>query len=541
MTLGDLLADAVEARPAAVLVIDGEDDVRVTRGEFLARTVALRDTLRERGVGEGDCVGVMLPNWSDGLVWQFAVAAIGAHVIGINTRYGVGDIAHVLEKARPAVVAVAHDFLGIDLSGRLREALAAAGTPAPEVAVVAGPARPPVDAAAAARHDVGAGTWVPPEPAGPAPDAGTLRGGPDALAVAFTTSGSTGRPKLAAHLGSGVAAHARAVAAAGEWDESSVSLVVLPLSGVFGYVPALAAIAAGGAVLLEPRFDPAQAVRHMARHRVTHLACADDISGRLMDAWRARPTDLSSWRRLLVADFYGGSGGVAAWAEDETGTPAFGVYGSSELFALTSFWHPSDPRPQRWRGGGRPVSDDIRVRAVDLFTGVPLTGDEPGELQFRGYNVVDGYLGDHDGSIRAAAFTDDGWFRSGDLGTARPDGSFVYLNRIGDSLRLKGFLVDPAEIEVRLAEHPDVGRTKVVGITVSGETRAIAFVEPAEGATPDPAVLRDWCAATLARFKVPETVHVIPEMPTTVGTNGSKIRAAALRELAERLARLTPR
>src|SRR5690348_1619674 len=118
-TLGDLLADVVETRPDAVLVIDGEADVRVTRGEFLARTVALRDTLRERGVGQGDCVGVMLPNWSDALVWQFAVAALGAHVIGINTRYGVGDVAHVLERARPAVVAVAHDFLGIDLSGRL--------------------------------------------------------------------------------------------------------------------------------------------------------------------------------------------------------------------------------------------------------------------------------------------------------------------------------------------------------------------------------------------------------------------------------------
>ena len=536
MTLADLLADVVATRPAAVLVIDGEDDVRVTRAEFLARTVALRDALRERGVGRGDCVGVMLPNWSDALVWQFAAAALGAHVIGINTRYGVGDVAHVLERARPAVVAVADDFLGLDLSGRLRDALPEAGVPAPQVAVVAGPGRPPVSAIEAARHDVGAGTWVPPEPAGPPPDADALRGGPDALAVAFTTSGSTGRPKLAAHLSSGVATHARNVAAAGGWDEDSVSLVVLPLSGVFGYVPALAAIAAGGVVLLEPTFDPVRTVAHMARHRVTHLACADDISGRLMEAWRAQPVGLPDWRRLLIADFYGTSATVAAWAEDETGTPTCGVYGSSELFALMSFWDPALPRPDRWRGGGVPVSDAIEVRAVDVFTGEPITGDEPGELQFRGYHVVDGYLGDHDGAIRAAAFTEDGWFRSGDLGVARPDGSFVYLNRIGDALRLKGFLVDPAEIENRLAAHPDVGRTKVVGITRAGETRAIAFVEPAEGAEPDPVALREWCAATLARFKVPDTVHVIPEMPTTVGTNGAKIRAAALRELAERLA-----
>ena len=163
MTLADLLADTVATRPDAVLVIDAEDDARVTRGEFLARTVALRDALRERGVGEGDCVGVMLPNWSDALVWQFAAAALGAHVIGINTRYGIGDVAHVLERARPAVVAVADDFIGLDLSGRLCDALPEAGVPAPQVAVVAGPGRPPVTADAAARHDVGAGTWVPPD------------------------------------------------------------------------------------------------------------------------------------------------------------------------------------------------------------------------------------------------------------------------------------------------------------------------------------------------------------------------------------------
>src|SRR5690606_7894081 len=83
-------------------------------------------------------------------------------------------VAHVLERARRAVVAVADDFLGLDLSGRLRDALPEAGVPAPQVAVVAGPGRPPVPAAEAARHDVGAGTWVPPEPAGPPPAADAL-------------------------------------------------------------------------------------------------------------------------------------------------------------------------------------------------------------------------------------------------------------------------------------------------------------------------------------------------------------------------------
>ncbi|GAB2963689.1 AMP-binding protein [Amycolatopsis acidiphila] len=538
-TLVDLLTEVVAADPGAVVVIDTHGSPRrTTRGEFWRRTVALRDDLRARGVGRGDCLGVWLPNWSGSLVWQFAAAALGAHVIGINTRYGVADVAHVLAKAQPKVVAVAHEFLGLDLAGRLRAAVTEADCLPPSVAVISAPGAAPAADEALPAYDVGAGAWVPSPPSAEL-DLGALSGAPDEMAVAFTTSGSTGRPKLAAHRSSAVARHARAVAEAGGWDETSVSLIVLPLSGVFGFVPALAAIAGGGAVLLEPSFDPALVLRHMEEFAVSHLAGADDISGRLMAAWRARPADLKAWRRLLIGDFYGNSMQVSAWAESETGTPVFGIYGSSEVFALTAFWREHDPAPARWRGGGRPVSAGIEVRAVDPFSGEPATGDEPGELQFRGYHVVDTYLGDADGAIRRGSFTDDGWFRSGDLGTVRPDGSFHYLCRMGDSLRLKGFLVEPAEIENRLAEHPSVARTKVVGLTVDGETSAIAFVEPVPGSAPDPAELRAWCASTLAKFKVPRTVHLISEMPTTVGTNGAKIRAAALRELAEQLA--TPR
>lgn len=537
-TLTDLLAATVAADPTSTAVVDMQPEPRrVSREELWRRTVTLRDNLREHGVGAGDCVGVWLPNWSDSLVWQFATAALGAHIVGINTRYGVTDVVHLMDHARPKVIAIAHDFIGLDLGAKLHIAVRDSTAPAPSVAVLTGPGRAPATLETLATYDTGAGSWVPATVSTTGGiDLDALRGAPDAVAVAFTTSGSTGMPKLAGHLGSAVATHARNVAGAGGWDESSVSLVVLPLSGVFGYVPAMSAIAAGGAALLEPSFEPSQVLRHMAEFAVTHLASADDISGRLMAAWRDRPEDLKAWRHMLMADFYGNSMQVSAWAENETDTAVLGVYGSSELFALTSFWSERDPAPARWRGGGRPVSDAIEVRSVDPVTGDPPTGGEPGELQFRGYNVVDSYLGDTDGAIRARAFTTDGWFHSGDLGTVRADGSFDYQGRMGDSIRLKGFLVEPAEIEVRLAEHPGVARTKVVGITVDGETRAVAFVEPVSGADLDPVELRAWCAAVLAKFKVPETVHVIPEMPTTVGTNGSKIRAVALRELAAQLA-----
>lgn len=524
MNLASLLADLVERDPGATIAIDagGDEPERVTRAQLWERAQRLRADLARRGVERGDCVAVWLPNWSDALAWQFATASLGAHVIGVNTRYNVDEVAHVLERARPKVVAIAHEFHGLDLIGTLRQAIAVAGCDPMSVAVVAGPhGDPPL---AVEHYDVGSGAWLP----GATPSA-DWPSGADELAVAFTTSGSTGRPKLAAHKDSAVVAHAFADARAIGIGGGDVALCVLPLSGVFGFSTAMAAIAGGASCLLEAVFDAYAVLDDMARWRVTHVVGGDDFVGRLADAWRDHPRDLSAWRWLGIADFLGRSAELGTWASAEFGTSTSGVYGSSEVFALTALWPPEEPAPRRWSGGGRLVSPDIEARAVDPVTEQPVPPGEQGELQLRGPNVVDAYLGDEEAAARA--FTADGWFRTGDLVTISEDAAITFACRMGDVLRLRGFLVDPAEIEHRLAEHESVQVAKVVGVRdAAGATEAVGFVVldgPAE-----PEELRAWCAKSLARFKVPSAIHIIDRMPTTSGTNGSKIRAATLREWA---------
>ncbi|TYP82783.1 AMP-binding protein [Blastococcus xanthinilyticus] len=531
--LPDLLGRLVRQDPDAVVALDKGPDgatVPVSRTELERRVAALTGELRKAGVGPGDCVAVWLPNWSDALVWQFAAAAVSAHVVGINTRYNVTEVAHVLARARPELVALAHDFHGLDLLRRLREAVDQASSPAPAVVLVPGPGRERPAAEEIAASDVGRGAWTPDPDAAPGdpavPD-------PQALAVAFTTSGSTGMPKLAAHRAAGVLSHAVADAAALGIAPGEHVLCALPLSGTFGHTLAMAALAAGGVCVLEPVFDADAVLDDMAVHSVTHVACGDDLMARLAEAWRARPRDLSSWRWWGAADFQGRARELAQWAAEAFGTTTCGVYGSSELFALTAAWPPDEPAPGRWAGGGRLVSRAIEVRVVDPATGKVLPHGQEGELQFRGPNVVDSYLGDAEAAGRA--FTGDGWFRSGDLGRLTADDAFVYVVRMGDALRLRGFLVDPAEIEQRLAEHPDVRTAKVVGVPgPDGATAAVGFVVAVDGQEPDPAELRRWCARTLAGFKVPAAVQVIGAMPTTNGPNGVKIRADVLREWAVR-------
>lgn len=525
MNLLTMLDDLVRRDPAATIAIDADPQhpIAVSRAELRSRALRLRGDLAAAGVGRGGCVAVWLPNWSDALVWQFATASLGAHVIGLNTRYNVDEVTHVLQRARPAVLAIAHSFHGLDLAGTLHAAVRNAGVAPPSVAVVAGPHAP---ACCDPSHcDVGAGAWV------PAARAESPPAGGDELAVAFTTSGSTGKPKLAAHKESAVVSHARADAGGIGIRDGDVVLCALPLSGVFGFNTALAAVAGGAACLLEPVFDEDDVVADMADRGVTHVVAADDMLTRVADAWRRRPGDLSRWRWLGIADFLGRSHEVAEWARDHFGTVTSGVYGSSEVFALTCFWPHEEPAPRRWSGGGHLVSPEIEARTADPATDEITAAGEQGELQLRGPNVVDAYLGDPESSARS--FTADGWFRTGDLAVLAEDGAIEYVCRIGDVLRLRGFLVDPAEVEHRLADHPGVLTAKVVGVRgADGATIAVGFAVLEPGREVTERELREWCAEALARFKVPAAVRVIDEMPTTSGTNGTKIRAATLREWA---------
>ncbi|TSD97450.1 AMP-binding protein [Gordonia rubripertincta] len=544
-TLAGMLADLIHQSPDSPVAMDVADGevIPVTRSELGRRVDQLRDELSRIGIRRGRCLAVYLPNWSDALVWQFAASALGAHVIGVNTRYNVGEVAHILTSARPAVVAVPAHFHGLDIFGTLRDAIAVAD-PVPAIAVVPGPSNTP---ATPADFDLGAGAWIAGSgdttgvhaPETPSTStwtpAGVRAADTGELGVAFTTSGSTGTPKLAAHRDSAVVRHAQADAVIMGVREGDVILGVLPVSGVFGFSTAMAGLAGGAAILMEPVFDAAATLDRVESQRVTHIVGGDDLFGRLYDTWHdGRRTDLRSFRWLGIADFLGRSHDIARWARDEAGAQTTGVFGSSEVFALALLWSSDDPESVRWNGGGRPVEPAIEVRVADPFDDRILGTDEEGELQFRGPNVVDAYLGNPDAAARA--FTADCWFRSGDLARALDTGGFRYVCRMGDVLRLRGFLVDPAEIEHRLAEHQNVQTAKVVGITGSGGyTEAVAFVVPVDASTDlHASALKNWCRDRLAAFKVPAAVHVIEEMPTTVGGNGTKIRAVELRDWAQR-------
>jgi fatty-acyl-CoA synthase len=501
------LAELVAARGDATAIVSAGSETTFTA--LQQRSAELAGGLRSIGIGRGDRVAVFLPNGPTGVELFFAIARLGAVAIGVNTRYRADDLRHLLDVSEAAVLASADDFLGIDFVGIVAEATATM------------PAAPRVvwpDDLDALRRQAAYTT----------DDAE-----PDDLVVAFTTSGTTGRPKLAAHDHGSLVRHVGIAAASFGVRPDDTGLLAVPLCGTFGLISVLTMLAGGARMVVPERFEAASAAELMAAYGVTHVNASDDMLLGMISAARAAGLDLSAWREGVFAEFTN-QGRAAVDAGESVGARLTGVYGSSETYALMAHRLAEQPVEVRARNGGTLVDEAMAVRAVDPETDAVVAAGEQGELQFKGPSMLCRHLGNPEAT--RAAFTDDGWMRTGDVGVCDPDGrSFTYLARLGDSLRLAGFLTDPVEIERRLLGHPGVAAAQVVGVTGPRGDVAVAFVVAVAGASPTEADLIEHCAAGLANYKVPRRVVLVEAFPTVDGANGVKIRKAELRDMARAL------
>ena len=191
------------------------------------------------------------------------------------------------------------------------------------------------------------------------------------------------------------------------------------------------------------------------------------------------------------------------------------------------------PAHVRGQPGGFPIGDHYGVRVRDPESGHLLLHGESGELELAGPSCMVGYYGDAEANEKA--MTADGWVRSGDFGHLLDDCSFVFETRMGDVLRLGGYLVAPSEIEAHIQCYPGIDGCQAVGAVGEDGPVVVAFVTLRPGATFDEAALRQHCAKDLARFKTPARCVALEAFPTTPGANGAKVQRAKLREMAQRL------
>ncbi|MFK4509857.1 AMP-binding protein [Bradyrhizobium daqingense] len=498
------------------------DRTAVSRAEFSSKVEQAAAWLAAQGIGKGDVVAVWLVNRIEWIALLFAAARLGAVVAAVNTRYRSAEVAHLLRVSGARLMVVEAAFRSIDFAAILGD-VAKDEVPALRQLAVVGadaiPAHWPC-----IRFDAFDRSYSPAPPA---------QEDVDLPVLLYTTSGTTKGPKLVAHSQRTLATHAVSVARALKLDPQRHSLLaMLPFCGTFGMTSLLGFIAAGATIHVLDAFEAAPALKILSEHGITHSFGSDEMFRRIL-ALTDAPHPFPKLQVCGFAAFQPGWRELAVEA-DARGMKLFGLYGSSEVQALFSISRSSDPFADRIEGGGWPMSPDAKVRVRDVETGELAASGVSGEIEISAPSRFLGYFNNPEATREA--ITADGFFRSGDIGRARGDGSFVYETRAGDAMRLGGFLVAPGEIEDELKSCAGVADAQVVAVDLKGQARCVAFVIAA-GEPPRQEVLTAHLRERLAGYKVPARIYVVDAFPVTDSANGVKIQRARLRAMAmERIA-----
>lgn len=497
------------------------------------------------GIQPGDHVALVMANYPEFVPIKFAIARAGAVCVPVNYLFRAGELGYVLRQSDAKALITMDRYRDLDylaaldslMPGWETDGAGELGELRQVVVFSAGGGRP------------GAMTLAQLESAGTAAARAELgrreaAADPGRYSDILYTSGTTGSPKGVLLTHDQVVRIAYASAYQRALEDGRRMGFPMPMYHVFGYIECLmAAMFVGGAVVPIVIFDAVGMLAAIGRHRVNEVVAVPAVTLPLLDEIRRGDYDISSVHTVFS------SGGVAPERIWDDLRDVFGPvelttgYGMTETTAATTCTMPEGDDAYlrttngRLRDGG--VAGDPELgglmavyRAVDPETERDLAPGEQGHLLARGPVVTHGYYQKPDET--KLAFTDDGWLRTGDLGTIDADGFLRLTGRLKETLRTGGEMVMPTEIEIILGRHPGVDVAHVVGIPHPrmGEV-ACAFVIPADAAhPPEPAELTGYCADHLARFKVPRHIFLTTpgELPVTATGRVQKFK---LREIAQ--------
>jgi fatty-acyl-CoA synthase len=523
-TITGLLAELERRMPAATAL--HYQDVSVSLGGLAEESRRVAQGLIALGVKTGDRVALWLPNTPAWLACFFACARIGAIALATNTRFRTAEMEDILGRSEAKVLVYWPAFRHIDFSA-IVESLSASAVAALGAIVAY---REPCDPAPPARvHGIPVLDY---DKLAAQPQEFTDHANADGGCLMFTTSGTTKAPKFVLHTHRSIVQHAHDVAAGFGYDQpGTVGLGALPFCGTYGFSTTLAPLAAGKPVVIEPSFSADRVLDLIRRHKITNANLTGYMIGQLLEA---EPRD-GTFDSIRFCGCGTGCPEMIAPAARH-GLRLAGLYGSSEVQALFSHRNNHDgPLAARAQGGGHPVSARAEVRVRDVHTEKLAPHEVSGTLEIRAPSQFREYF--NNAEATRDAFTADGFFRTGDLGHTTPDGGFIFEARMGDALRLGGFLVSPAQIEDVLLEHPSIAACQVVGVGPPSDMHAYAFVVNATGAAFSEQTIIDFARSRMARYKVPARIVCLAAFPTVESANATKVQKARLREMAEDIAR----
>lgn len=468
------------------------EGVTLSYRELAARVDELAAALTSLGAGPGVRVATLCTPRPEYLISLLATMRTGAVWIGLNPKYTLSELRHVATDSRPAL------FLSLDaVDGREY---------GDDVTALA------IEVGALGAYRIGPRTRASalldlPDPDFiPRPDSYPALRATDPATIVYT-SGSSGAPKGAVLSHGGLVYAARV-----EADVLGIRAPRVPCNLPINHVACLAdltgtTLAAGGMLALLEQFDPASLLALVPELGLTNLMTVPTILQLIAAQPEFTDTDLSTLKRVV----WGGAplpfDVIRAYRA--RGIPLMTVYGMTETIASITFTRDGDSDEVLAETVGR-FDPGMEVRLADERG--PVKQGEQGEVQVRHSGLFLEYFGNPTGT--AGAYTDDGWFKTGDVGVLNADGTLRLVGRMSDMIKSGGYNVYPREIELRLETRDDVSLAAVIGRPddTFGEV-GVAYVVPAAGRQPDAAALRAYAKEHLANYKVPKEIVIVDALP----------------------------
>ncbi|NYV76204.1 non-ribosomal peptide synthetase, partial [Streptomyces sp. UH6] len=475
-TLPALFEARVRATPDAPAVLF--EDTALTYRELNRRANRLAHALIARGVGPEQVVALRLPRSAELVVAVLAVLKTGAAYLPVDPDYPAARIAYMLDDARPAVVL--DDLAAVAPAGDLPE------------------------------HD-------------PAVPADTRH-----PAYVIYTSGSTGRPKAVVMPAAGLLNllewHHRAVG--GEPGTRTAQFTALSFD--VSVQETLSALLYGKTLVVpteEQRRSAELFAQWLDRHRVEELFAPNLVVEALAEAAEEAGLDLPHLRLVAQAGEAMRLGGaVRRFQARRPGRVLHNHYGPAETHVITAYALPAAPDDCPLPVPiGRPIAN-CRAYVLDAALR-PVAPGVLGELYLAGTGVARGYL--NRPALTAGRFVADPYgpagarmYRTGDLVRRRADGELEFAGRVDHQVKVRGFRIEPGEIEAELTAHPDVAQVAVL----AREDRIVAYVVPSDGAAASPAALTSYLRDRVPEYLVPSAFVPLDALPLT--RNGKLDRAA---------------
>ncbi|WP_327724445.1 long-chain fatty acid--CoA ligase [Streptomyces europaeiscabiei] len=504
---------------------EGEPERR-SYAEIGARTAQLAHALREDlGVDGDERVATLMWNNSEHVEAYFAIPSMGAVLHTLNLRLPPEQLAWIVNHAADRVIIANGSLLPLlaPLLPHLKPV---------EHVVVAGPGDRSLLAGASVQvheyEDLIAGkptTYDWPE-----------LDERSAAAMCYT-SGTTGDPKGVVYSHRSIYLHSMQVNMAQSMGltDADLSLVVVPQFHVNAWGLPHATFMTGVNMLMPDRFlQPGPLAEMIETQKPTHAAAVPTIWQGLLAELTARPREVSSLNQVTI----GGSACPPALMEafDKLGMRVCHAWGMTETSPLGTIARPpagveagsEEELAYRLTQGRFPASVEARLTGPGGER-LPWDGESAGELEVRGPWIAGAYFGGQGAEPDRPddKFSEDGWLKTGDVGTISPDGFLTLTDRAKDVIKSGGEWISSVELENALMAHPDVAEAAVVAVPDEkwGE-RPLATVVLKEGATTDFAALRAFLAdeGHIAKWQLPERWTIIESVPkTSVGKFDKKV------------------